>query len=208
MLRIVLYMNTFMRRRWTLVFMSNKCVCACTGSIEYILVCASEYTYKFLSLESVPSVCIKCLYCQVYTVWTYYEIKEMEGNWFDLRKFVVIFENVPNYEEFINEFTAQGKQIAESYEEIVDGKRTNNKLVFDKATTTATDEQVFGSIGESISEDIEINIRDYNSVSGVVNTKTFLDHIGAKSKPLLKKHIQSHGSKSVTSPKKNVQRVL
>eukprot|EP01066_Platyproteum_vivax_P017855 Platyproteum_vivax@DN7443_c0_g2_i12.p1 len=144
----------------------------------------------------------------VYTIWRY-GTKQADGTWLRKKEFYVTFEDVPNPEEFINEFTAKGKQIVESYKEIVDGKRTKNILEFEKATDNPTDqEEVFGTIGQSISDDIQINIPDYNSVSGVVDTTPFLKHIGAKSKPLLKKHIQSHGSKSVTSPKKNVQRVL
>eukprot|EP01066_Platyproteum_vivax_P017858 Platyproteum_vivax@DN7443_c0_g2_i17.p1 len=128
----------------------------------------------------------------VYTIWRY-GTKQADGTWLRKKEFYVTFEDVPNPEEFINEFTAKGKQIVESYKEIVDGKRTKNILEFEKATDNPTDqEEVFGTIGQSISDDIQINIPDYNSVSGVVDTTPFLKHIGAKSKPLLKgKSIQS-----------------
>eukprot|EP01066_Platyproteum_vivax_P017853 Platyproteum_vivax@DN7443_c0_g2_i10.p1 len=122
----------------------------------------------------------------VYTSWQYGK-KELFQQGEGKQDFYVLLKDVHKPQEFVDQFNSKiGKQIGDGYDKDTQG----NIIKFTKASTDADNNvQVIGTINISAKNHIQINIPSYESVSGVVDTKPILRHIGTHAIPILEESL-------------------
>eukprot|EP01066_Platyproteum_vivax_P016296 Platyproteum_vivax@DN7077_c0_g1_i5.p1 len=130
----------------------------------------------------------------VYTLWKFGP-RDKEGKWgIETKLFYVKFENVPQPQAFIDEFSKKGHEIAKGFDHHQTDE-TWNSIGFERGvlkSDTETNVEVWGTINDN--ESIQINVHKIKlpSYDNEQDTAPFLSFIGSKAIPFLKEHLKKY----------------